>query len=910
MHIVKQRPEWEFVLYGETPETPQSLEGLLTFANVRCTLVDTYDADAVDLLHICDPMNTLLGFDSPFRVFPHPVLTTTFYDLIPLTFYFPYMHELYQSAYKQRLSQMRARGAVALAISEHTKRDMIKYGVLPPDRIEVIMAGLNCSAEGAQGDPGAAEVVKKRLGISKPFFLHVGALDPHKNFETTLKAFSACSKEKACQLVVVGKMEDYIKAYADHVKLKGIKGVIFAGFLQRQELEALYTEARALVMMSHYEGFGFPVLEAMAHGCPVISSNTSSIPEVAGDAAILLPPSDVQGVTRAMRMMLTNAEKREELQRRGIARARLFTWEETANRTLRVWEKLLQTEPNRISFSEHVQVPSITSFPNTSQKKSLPVVWQGDVFVTSSLALVNREVVTKLLERGVNVVVKSVSGIVNSSRRNSKAEALGRVLNRTVQGEVVHVRHFWPPDFSAPASGHLVVMQPWEFGSLPQDWVRAIYAQVDEVWVYTSYLKQVYIDSGVPASRIHVIPLGIDPHIFNPDAPPRKLKTRKKFRFLFVGGTIFRKGIDLLLRAYTQEFTPEENVCLVIKEMGAKTFYKGQTAQQQIRNLQADPKAPEIEYIEDELTENEMAGLYVACDVLVHPYRGEGFGLPVLESLACARPAVVTNGGACLDFCNEENSILVAARPKRFAEKRVGEFETVDYPWLFEVDETALRTAMRFAFEHPAEMKTKGQTASTHVRTYWTWERTAECVLQRLQQLNMRPILRTSVTLLLGELAEALSDINRLVQSQQYQRALFRLDVLGETLGSRLPSDEFKPLRAEMECLKGDCYLRLNEFDKAKACYEGALQACPNSSRACVGLGAVFFMTGFDEHAKTMFEWGVTYDAKNEQAVRGLAVVNEKLELPSDHNRLLAMAAAPVDLDRCLSAAMIDAGNQ
>ena len=206
------------------------------------------------------------------------------------------------------------------------------------------------------------------------------------------------------------------------------------------------------------------------------------------------------------------------------------------------------------------------------------------------------------------------------------------------------------------------MIQPWEFGRIPKDWVQPIQEGVDEVWVPSTFVKDCYIDSGIDADQVHVIPNGVRTNLFNPQAKPMQLDTDKSFKFLFVGGTIFRKGIDVLLNVYRQTFSPQDDVCLVIKGMGDDTFYKGQTAVDLVRKLQADPDAPEILYLTDDLTDKELAGLYTACDCLVHPYRGEGFGMPVAEAMACGLPVIVTEGGACDDFCSDENAYFVPAK--------------------------------------------------------------------------------------------------------------------------------------------------------------------------------------------------------------------------------------------------------
>src|SRR5207248_7941098 len=117
---------------------------------------------------------------------------------------------------------------------------------------------------------------------------------------------------------------------------------------------------------------------------------------------------------------------------------------------------------------------------------------------------------------------------------------------------------------------------------------------VDEVWAYRSHVRDCYVDSGVPAERVRVVPLGVDTRTFRPGVPPLPLRTAKRFKFLFVGGTLWRKGFDILLAAYGRAFRAADDVYLVIKEMGAGTFYRGQTGEGHIARLRAQPGAPEI----------------------------------------------------------------------------------------------------------------------------------------------------------------------------------------------------------------------------------------------------------------------------------------------------------------------------
>jgi glycosyltransferase involved in cell wall biosynthesis/tetratricopeptide (TPR) repeat protein len=382
--------------------------------------------------------------------------------------------------------------------------------------------------------------------------------------------------------------------------------------------------------------------------------------------------------------------------------------------------------------------PSLLQTTDLGARTAL--VWQGPVQAVHSLGFVNREVCRRLIERGHELALVAVEPPAEEVPRvalpPSLCDRIGCKLSRPAD---VDVRHQWPPDFMRPSEGRLVIFQHWEFGSLPQAWIEPMSRQVDEVWVASRYARDCFVKSGVPAERVQVIPLGIDGKRLHPEAPPLKLPTGKRFKFLFVGGTIYRKGIDLLLDAYTRGFRRRDDVCLVIKDMGVGSFYRGQTAEKRIAELQAKAEAPEIVYLKESLSEDELAGLYTACDCLVHPYRGEGFGLPIAEAMACGLPAIVTGHGAALDFCYEKNAFLLPARVVRFREKRLGDLETVDHPWLAEPDVEALEAQLRYIVEHPAEARAKGQAAHAHIHAHFTWEHTADAVEARLREMVRSP---------------------------------------------------------------------------------------------------------------------------------------------------------------------------
>ncbi|MCL5071240.1 MAG: glycosyltransferase family 4 protein, partial [Actinobacteria bacterium] len=280
-----------------------------------------------------------------------------------------------------------------------------------------------------------------------------------------------------------------------------------------------------------------------------------------------------------------------------------------------------------------------------------------------------------------------------------------------------YIYHRWPPGFNPPATGYFIMMQPWEFGSLPREWISPFNDMVDDVWVYSNYLKDTYISSGINPDKISVIHPYIDTAVFNRNVEKAELDTNKKFKFLFVGGTIHRKGIDILLNSYFSAFTAKDDVCLVIKDICTNSAYANQTLSEEIKKFASGHELAEVLYIQDEYrNENEMASLYNACDCLVHPYRAEGFGLPVAEAMACGIPVIVTNHGACMDFCNPSNAFLIANTIEKITEKKIGDIETVDYPFWSEPDTADLKRKMMHVYDNYEEAKVKAESAYENIR--------------------------------------------------------------------------------------------------------------------------------------------------------------------------------------------------
>jgi glycosyltransferase involved in cell wall biosynthesis len=366
------------------------------------------------------------------------------------------------------------------------------------------------------------------------------------------------------------------------------------------------------------------------------------------------------------------------------------------------------------------------------------VAWEGTQLVHHSLALVNRELCLRLARRpGFELSLVPYEPDRIGVDEDPRFRLLKDLERRPLDGVDVHVRHQWPLNLHPPKQGRWVIVQPWEFGSIPRSWHEAMKFGADEIWVPGTFNKACYVESGIPEEKVHVVPNGVHEAILT-EPSPFPLRTRKAFKFLFVGGTIPRKGIDILLDAYATTFSAKDDVCLVVKDFGAASFYQGQTFGAMIRELQSRTGAPEIEYITEELSFTQLRDLYHACDCLVHPYRGEGFGLPIAEAMACGLPVIVPDRGGASDFCTPETAVLVRSERRNLPAGALGELETVASPWWLEVDRKELRERMRAAYEDPTALRPIAEAGRTRVRDAFTWDRAAELAAARIEALAGR----------------------------------------------------------------------------------------------------------------------------------------------------------------------------
>jgi glycosyltransferase involved in cell wall biosynthesis len=239
------------------------------------------------------------------------------------------------------------RADAIITVSECSKRDIVKLLGLPPERIHVIGNAVDATLHPVR-DAWLLASVRERYGIGQRFILYFGGFDLRKNVPRIIEAYARLPENlrKEYQLVIAGRYQHlghplYPDPRATVARL-GLEGnVIFTGQIREQDKAPLFTAATVFTFPSLYEGFGMPVLEAMACGTPVVTSDQSALPEVAGDACLLVDPYDVDQISQGIAELLVSQSRRDELSRRGLERARRFTWPQVAEQTVRVYKQIL-----------------------------------------------------------------------------------------------------------------------------------------------------------------------------------------------------------------------------------------------------------------------------------------------------------------------------------------------------------------------------------------------------------------------------------------------------------------------------------------------------------------------------------------------------------------------------------------
>jgi glycosyltransferase involved in cell wall biosynthesis len=602
--------------------------------------------------------------------------------------------------HQRRLAEIRARAGrglrAVLAVSNSVRETLLASGY-PADLVDVVRQAMPHETEIWEQVGSGREPGRRAEPLTVAF---LGSAYPHKGPQLLVEAAQRTRSE--LRIKILGEVPERFAGFLGALDGRGV--VELCGSFQPSEIGSLLRDVDAVALPSlWWDCAPLAAAECRAARVPLIVPRLGGLAEAVTD--------EVDGLTFAG---LDAGDLARQLDRLALEPGLL--------------ERLqAAVEPPRAfsAYVDELEAYYAGERPGRAGRAGpaeLAVRWQGDHGLSTSLSIVNDRVTERL------------PGPVQRLSRDG-AESLDAPLPHAAH---VEVRHQWPPDLRPPAAGRLALIQPWEFGSVPRDWLGAIAAHVDELWVPSDHVRRMYLGAGVDPERVRTIPNGVDLSVFTPEGARFELPAGARgTRYLFVGGLIWRKGVDVLLEAWRAAFCGRDDVTLVIKDFGRDGVYRG-ADRGAIGAYAESGLLPRIVLVPDQLDTAQMAALYRSCDALVHPYRGEGFAMPVLEAMACGLPVIATAGGPTDEFCPPEAGWRIRSRRVEFPSDRVDSLETAGRPWVLEPDAAHLAGLLRESERSPKVRSRRGA-AGREAAQAFSWDAVAARYTERLVALAAQP---------------------------------------------------------------------------------------------------------------------------------------------------------------------------
>jgi glycosyltransferase involved in cell wall biosynthesis len=382
-------------------------------------------------------------------------------------------------------------------------------------------------------------------------------------------------------------------------------------------------------------------------------------------------------------------------------------------------------------------------------KRKFSIRWKSKLWSEGSSAIISREMILALSRLGCSISVHNLSPdqqqplLLNDINRLTRLQEIEKVETSVLETFVV--RCAAPETYETDLiEGYLditpnaqanITFFTLPYGYLPPDIsLDTGNRLLAQIWGCSHHVVDTLIARGFDPVKVRRIPLGYAPDIFHPDVTPMKLSTPKRFRFVHVSiPYMFCKGIDVLLRAYIEEFDEDDDTCLILQsrpqrgwEQRIVDFLKAEMSRTKHR--------PEVLLLLESVDQPSLASLYKASSCYVQTSRCEGFGMPILEAMACGIPTIAINYGGHLEMCTPDTSYLVdyelGPPPERAAEEGLS-----CIPWWAEPDLAQLRYWMRYAYEHEDEVRERGRVAAQDVRGRLTWQHAAQEAIAALEEL-------------------------------------------------------------------------------------------------------------------------------------------------------------------------------
>lgn len=324
-----------------SPEPERSFKGYWAFRTIVKRL-------QCDLVHIPNLFSMPRGLPCPYVMTVHDMLEHMARARQQTGFW---------GAWHLQSTRLVLSGAARIfAVSNFTRLEIEKLFGIPQDRIEVIYNAIDERFLHGHASAADRQVIAQRYQVRYPFLLYAGRISPHKNVGRMIEAFSALKTELEkdhafpdLKLIIIGDDLSGNPELRRTVVRSGMQNdVRFLGFVPIDVLRIFYDQAKIFVFPSLYEGFGLPPLEAMAHGTPVVTSNVSSLPEVVGDAAVLVHPENVFELMRALHRVLMDQEMRERMKERSYRQVTKFSWEKSVRRIMQVYREVARTKETHL----------------------------------------------------------------------------------------------------------------------------------------------------------------------------------------------------------------------------------------------------------------------------------------------------------------------------------------------------------------------------------------------------------------------------------------------------------------------------------------------------------------------------------------------------------------------------------
>jgi GT2 family glycosyltransferase len=371
--------------------------------------------------------------------------------------------------------------------------------------------------------------------------------------------------------------------------------------------------------------------------------------------------------------------------------------------------------------------------PLRSNRYNREIGWHSLFNFPTGYAISSREFACALDRNRVHVTYKYLYGPGTVFPKNEPDLSDNYMINviraRKLDAKRIQVVYGQGDVFRSNFGSYKIGFTMLETDRIPAEWVRQANL-MDEVWVPSSFNERTFLDSGV-TTPIHIIPLGVDPNYFNPGIKGHPLSGAYTFLSIFEWGE--RKMPELLLKAFNDEFRSNEAAILLCKVLNVDP---GVDVRAEVANLELDSSGGRIHFsLNHVIPTYQLGSLYRSADCFVLPTRGEGWGMPVIEAMACGLPVIATDWSAHCDFMSDSNAYPLKVERLVPAQAKCPYY--AGFKWA-EPSYNDLRRLMRHVFSNQAEARAKGALASHDVRTRWTWDKAAEKIIARLDAIRMK----------------------------------------------------------------------------------------------------------------------------------------------------------------------------